>query len=521
MAAEIKNFLFSKNSEEKDVLILALSDRTNREVIIEGGYSDEEMKIIHDINRRHIMKVFEEKLHTDGCLPSACIGVDKPSVNISPRYLMHCFVNIMELLFKTNENVALFARDKDIISLPTSNDNLEKIMMAMTSTVDPSFLSSSSSSSSSYMDVEEGDINNNNNNDNNNIHFTVFLRVLVEKMFSMQRNLKEMISKNTNKINRKASTIGGINYAALMKNNEEVDILSSGLQECSNVIHDVIQKNAKMITRMLLDTKDTSMVAMKEVIKIYSQPQQQQQPLYANLNISFELMYKCIGEVFNVLFFNIIPQKSMMEAMQGSFYNAAVLSELNLLERYNDILCRPILYRLIHSCFKDESFLSSSSSSSSLPQEDDDVHEKYLDIEYRGVLTQIEKLERGGCRKNWDDEILGRIAIKSITSIRDKQYIEALYWVLNRKRSYTFEYYIILMSVLYINARCPNVNNATKLSNVLKFIIPVYSIMKLFHQYVTKLGIENSLCSATMDTFSTIYQRELKDMIENFSESIK
>ena len=506
MAAEIKNAHFGKN----EILLLSLSDNTNREIKICGGYKTEEMNLIHDLNRRHIMIDFEKKQHTDGCLPSECIGELNPSVNISPRYLMHCFVNIMELLFKTDENVALFARDKDIISLPTSNDNLEKIMMAMTSTVDPSSFLSSSSSSSSFMDVDEDD-------NNNDINFTLFLRLLVEKMFSMQRNLKEMISKNTNKIKRRASTIGGINHQALMKNAEEVDILSSGLQECSNVIHDVIRKNAKIIIDMLQDKKNTSMVAMKEVIEMYSQ-QQQHQPLYANLDISFKLMYKCIGEVFNVLFMHIIPQKSMMEAMQGSFYKAAVLSELKLLERHNDLICRPILYRFIYSCFKDESSLSSSSSLFLRQEGDEDVHEKFLEKEYKGVLTLIEKLQREGCQQYSADEILSKIAVKS--DVQDKKYIEALYWVLNRKRSCTFEYYIILMGVLYISARCPNLNGKTKCSNVLNFITPVYSIMKLFHQYVTNLGIENSLCSSTIDTFSTVYQTELKNMMEMLSRTM-
>ena len=119
MAAEIKNAHFGKN----EILLLSLSDNTNLEIKICGGYNPEKMNLIHDLNRRHIIKDFEKKQYTDGCLPSECIGELNPSVNISPRYLMHCFVNIMELLFKTDENVALFARDKDIISLPTSNDN--------------------------------------------------------------------------------------------------------------------------------------------------------------------------------------------------------------------------------------------------------------------------------------------------------------------------------------------------------------------------------------------------------------
>ena len=482
MAAEIKSFLFGKN----EVLLLALSNNTNRNIPIHGEYDDDELTLIHDINRRHIMTVFEEDLNTDGCLPSKCMGVEAPSVNISPRYLTHCFVNIMELLFKTDENATLFERNKDMVVLPTSNDNLEKIMMTMTSSQKP--LS---------MEMEGEAVG------GDNVNFTLFLQLLIEKMFTMQKQLKGMVSKNTSKINTKMSVMGGINREMLKTANEETDILSTGLQECSDVIHATIRKNAQLITKTVLDPNNASMVAMKKVVQICSE-QQQQQPLYANLNISFTLMYECIGEVFNVLLINIIPRNSMMEAMQGSFYNAAVLSELKLQDRFPNLLCIPVLYRFIHSCFKDEESACG-----------DDTYEQYLEQNYRGVLTQIEKLQRGHSNQ---DEILCTIALKS--NIRDKKYNEALYWVLNQKRSCTFEYYMILMTVLYISARCSNVNAISKRSNALVFIAPIYSIMRLFYQYVSNLGIESSLCSSTMENFSTMYQGELKTNLEIVAKSM-
>ena len=484
MASEIKNFLFGKD----EILLVSLSDNTNRSIYIHGNYDECDLKLIHDINRRHMVTVFEGIGDTDGCLPSKCMGVEDPSVNISPRYLIHCFINIMELLFKTDENAALFVRDKDIIELPTSNDNLEKIMTDMTSI--------QNTTTTNPLDVEmEGD---------NDVNFNIFLRILIQKMFGMQKHLKDMVSKNTSKLNRTSSVIGGIN---LKKNNGEEeggDILTTGLRECSEVIHSVIRKNAEVIIRTALDPNNVSMVAMKKMVEICSE--ERQQPLYANLNISFSLMYECIGEVFNVLLVNIIPRTSMMEAMQGSFYNAAVLSELKLQGRFPDILCIPILYRFIHSCFKDESSQS--------PSYLEDA-ENYLKQNYTGMFTQIEKLQKGYSNP---DEILCTIALKS--NFQDKTYLEALYWVLNIKRSCTFEYYIVLMTVLYIAARCSNVNANSKRCNALSFITPIYSIMKLFYKYVTALGLPKSLCSSTMENFSTMYQKELKENLQIVVKSI-
>ena len=481
---KIKNFSFRKDEK----LFISFTNHTDQTIKIHGGHEKDVSNFIHDINRLHM----KDNPTTDGCLPSNSIGVKDPSVNISPMYLMHCFINIMEQVLRNDTNAVCFERNKDIVSLPTSNDNLEKIMMAMTST--ENLLSSSSSSSSSL--VEEG---------RGNVNFSLFLRVIIEKMFTMQQNLKETISKKCNKIAKTSAAIGRINHELLRKNRDEADFLSTGLQQCSDVIHSLMRENAQQIRDAVLDPNNTSMVAIKKLHAIHPLSR----PLYANENISFALMYECIGEVFNVLFINIIPQNSMMEAMQGSFYNAAVLSELKLQDRFSDLLCLPVLYRFVYSCFEDKSLSSSSHA--------ENLHEKYLHEHHSGVWNNIIKLQR----VDDDDErvnILGIIAQKS--DIRDKKFIEALYWVLNQKRLCTFEYYIILMSVLYISARCSNVSKLNKLTNVVRFITPIYSIMTLFQKYVNNLGITDSLCSATMESFSMLHQEELKKNLEIFATSI-
>ena len=489
---EIRNFLIIP---EKELLVLSCTNETNHSIHICGNENDAKMlDIISNLNRRHMVTCFEQQPVKDGCLPTKCLGIENPSVNISPKYLVHCFINIMEMVFGHDGNVQMFARNKDAVELPTSKQNLEKIMTAMLDT-------------EAMEDEDDIDVN----DDQMSVNFKMLLRVMLDKLFTMQRTMTSTISKNASKLHKKSSFVGGINQDLLkqMSGGDE-DVLSKGLQDCSEVIHASMRRNAELIQFAVLDPNNAEMTAVKRIMDICNH--HCLQPLYANLDVTFELMYQSIGEIFNALFFNIIPKYSMMEAMQGAFYNAAVLSELKLQERFPDIVCVPILYRFIHCCFKDESNPNM-----------EVVSEEYFQQNYPGILNQIDRLQQQYNNDDDDDkersiDILCTIAMKS--NIKDEEFNRALYWVLNRKRSCTFEYYIILMTVLYLNSRCSNVNTHNKRGNAKTFISPIYVIMKLFYGYVRELGIEVSLCSATIDNFSTLYQRELKQTLELFVKSI-
>lgn len=474
---EIKNYLFIP---DRQLLVLSLSNCTNHTVPVHGNYEREMLAIISDMNRKQMIKVFENNPETDGCLPLKCIGVDDDSTNISPRYLTHCFINIMERVFGTEENAPLFVKNTSTVALPTSNHNLELIMTTLLKTAS---------------DVGED------NNDNDDVfHFKLFIQILLDKLLKMQQSMTSTISKNASKLNKKAAYMGGIsNIRDIMSN--DGDVISKGLQECAGVIHESMRRNAESIQAAVLNRNDHQMMAVKRFVQICSG----HQPLYSNLDISFELMYGCIGEIFNALFFHIIPRTSMMEAMQGSFYNSAVLHELKLQDKFPDIVCTPILYRLINSCFKDHG-----------SREDmEKIYHQYMCDNYSGVLPLIDKLGRENCSA---PEILCNIALKS--NIQDEKFNEALYWVLNRERSCTFEYYIILMAVLYVNARCPTLAAHNKRANTKSFIVPIYAVLRLFYQHVQGVGIEVSLCSDVMETFSTLYQVELKEALELFAKNV-
>ena len=475
---EIKNFLFIP---DRELLVISLSNCTNQTIPVHGGYDREMLAIISDMNRKQMIKVFENNPETDGCLPLKCIGVDDDSTNISPRYLTHCFINIIELVFGTEDNAQLFVKNAATLALPTSNHNLELIMTTLLKTA--------------------SDVGEDKNNDNDDvIHFKLFIQILLDKLLTMQRGMTSTISKNASKLNKKSAYIGGISNIKDITGNDG-DVLSKGLQECAGVIHESMRRNAESIKAAVLNQNDHQMMAVKRFVEICSG----RQPLYSNLDISFELMYGCIGEIFNALFFHIIPRTSMMEAMQGSFYNAAVLHELKLQDKFPDIVCTPILYRLINSCFKDPG-----------SREDmEEIYHRYISDNYSGVIALIDKLGRENCSA---PEILCSIALKS--NIQDEKFNEALYWLLNRKRSCTFEYYIILMAVLYVNARCPTLAAHNKRGNTKSFIDPIYAVMRLFHQHVQGVGIEVSLCSDVMETFSTLYQVELKEALEEFAKSV-
>ena len=115
-------------------------------------------------------------------------------------------------------------------------------------------------------------------------------------------------------------------------------------------------------------------------------------------------------------------------------------------------------------------------------------------------------------------ETLCHIALKS--NIQDKAYNDSLYWILNEVRGYTYEYYVILLTTLYIQTNCATANKLNKKSNGKMFIQPVYEIMTLLYRHIKELKPAETLNPMAIENFSKLYQGEIKQALLRFTKTM-
>ena len=114
---------------------------------------------------------------------------------------------------------------------------------------------------------------------------------------------------------------------------------------------------------------------------------------------------------------------------------------------------------------------------------------------------------------------LTKIAIK--IDIRDETFLDRLFWLLNEMRGFTFEYYLILLAHIFLNTnRCKTLNRHNKLSNITQFLKPLYTILFLYKDYVTKCGLEMALSSKTLESFNMLHNKEISEAIKHFSSHL-
>ena len=508
-------------------LMLSFPDKGNCFINIDGDKNTpDELEAISKGNRLFSIILFTGNRHEeDGCLPSKCLDIAGPSVNISPRYLINCFINTVECVFSSdndynnnnNDSNSLFVRDKDTVELPMSSDKMESLIPEM---FDKCRIPKEEQT---MMEVDCDEDTCDDNSDDTDLY--LFINTIIEQLYKMQGNISSYLSKsynNSKSLQKKASVVGGFGSNIFTNIFEDIDkhnnngdsVLKNGMKDCAQTIHKAMRRHRMELRRLVEDENDQEMKSVKTLIRLVKKKDNESagKSLYVNDEISLKLMFDCIGEINNALFLNIIPKTSMMTAMQAVFYHAAVLREMKILEKFSHLIQMPILYRLIYCCFKDDS-----NSNSYVIAE----YNKYMRENYKGVFSQINKLRDNKDRNNSDDnfdtnvEIICSIASKS--NIQDEKYKESLYWLLNEKRWYTFEYYLVLMAVIYMQSKCGNVNNFNKISNAKTFITPVYEVLILFYRHVNDLGLETSLRPSTIESFSDLYRKELRGAVGKFT----
>lgn len=447
----------------------------------------EKLLFVSDINRKYCSNMFKKMIQNekvnmnyyDGCLPSKCLFIEGEVVYISPQYLINCFIHWMELLFKTNEGQSIyFIRDVQNISIPASSDKMEQFVSQMTDNTF-SYYKENSDSDGYISDLY------------------TFFQLIMEQLTNIQSNFEEKVKQ----AKKKSNIIGGMRSINFEKDvfkltkNEFKDSFSN----CSQIIHDYVSNNRDRILKVALDVNNDKMYALKRIFEILARDTDI--CLYENLSISLQLMLDAIGEIFNILFNGVLPSHSIFLSFAATVYHTAVLNELNLLEKFSNTIYLPLLFRLVYSCFNDDNANTQ--------------HKQYLSTDYNTILNHIGKL-------NGDDDnninILCSVAQK--INLKDQKCLDSIYWHLNKVRGFTIEYYLIMISAVYVMYKCANINRMNKISNAKQFLTPIYKVFSLFLNYVRTMGLNQSLCSSTFENFGKVYQTEIKAAIRNLSFAI-
>ena len=388
-------------------------------------------------------------------------------------------------------------RDENSVKIPTSETNMSILIKDI--------MNSCNNNDSSI------NINTNNNNDDNDSDSLIDIKHLFLLVLNYIGNLQNSNAKklNSSKLHKNVNISGGFrNIQELFQNNNNnnnnnndnslQNNINETLKYTGEKIHDLIKEYKHIIYQNDLCNNDIN--TLKEFIdnnpEIY---------IYQNTNISFKFMMQFISNLFNSLFLEILPKTSMINCLYATLYQASVLNELNILKYNSNIIQLPLMYRLIYSFYKNESYQLENFDNNN--NNDDDINK---------LKRLIDKL----CNQEKDIDTLCQIALR--INIQDTKQLNTLFWLLNEKRGYTYEFYIIIIISLYVLSKCQNMSKTNKFSNSKTFGEPLYDILFLFYKYVV-FEIQNlqiALCTKTFDNFNLIYANDIKIYIQKFLKNI-
>ena len=276
-------------------------------------------------------------------------------------------------------------------------------------------------------------------------------------------------------------------------------IITKNLQESTENIQTFIVEHREAIKAKIWEAKDNheNLTALHKILQVLDNSK----PLYIQYKIPFDLMFEVIGEVFNVALYNFIPQVSLILSLQACFYNAAYLYQLNLLERYVDIIFQPVFHRLTYSCFKSQLSYNNYESI------------EYMKTNYPQIVNKISSFRNN---IDMDVETLAKISLQ--IDMRNERCLDGLFWLLDETRQFTFEYYLILLAFMFLNTnKCKVLKKMDKISNITMFLKPLYVIMSLYKDFVTNMGIDCALSSTTLESFNSLYNYEISQAIKHLA----
>ena len=450
------------NGQLKKILV---DNDTNKECVYKAN------SFYRQVQFRHLNNKSQKFL--DGCLPIKFLKDIRESpkqININTRYLLNVFVEQMKLIFEPDfDDVNLFQRDDTIIQIPISDDDMVDLCTNMMEELSNSEISP---------------------NDSN---IQILLRSVLQYLLKMKSE-GEKSEKQLKKIKKNSNMIGRINQDWFSEENfmNKMNI-SDSLKECNKNIHTFIIDNRKIIKTLLLQEKniETTVDIMRK----------NRNPLYIEHMITFDDMFTIIGQMFYVIFHKLAPQHSFILSLYATFYNAAYLYQLKIMHMYSDIIFLPIIYRLTHCCFYNNAIK---------------CDDNYIKKKYPEIISYISKLQND---IDINIEWIAKIANK--LEFNNAEFMDSLFWNFNDIRKSTIEYYITLLTHIFLNTnKCKTLNKLNKKSNVVSFIKPIYNIFLAYKSHVTNFDIETALSTGTLDNFNMLYKDEITNAINEFSKNI-
>ena len=490
------NIINSTIDPNINLLTIYFDDNTKKEINI-NDQCENNLQLIYNANityRGHQYKWRNLEKYKDsvwgGCLPSVCLHINEPSVNLSTRYLINAFIEHMSLLFKDDNDPTLFERDDKTIPIPISIDDMQQFYDKMLD---------------GLMNMDENEINNNNNN-NMQLLMKMVLQFLLTIKEEGEKNLSD---KKLRKIKKSSNIVGRYNYQQIFEqlNNDNNGVINKediakNLKESTANIQNFIRENREAVKNLICQNGNLENSAFHRVIEVLKSDGNT--PLYIQYNISFDQMFETIGQIMNAALYTLIPKTSFILALQACFYNSAFLYALNVLDKYTDVIFLPMLHRLTFSCFKSD------------VNEDIERVKEYMNFQYSEIVDLISKLGEDADR---NVDILTKISLK--INMRDEKCLDGLFWLLNEMRGYSIEYYLVLLAHIFQNTnRCKTLNRHNKKSNIAQFIRPLYNIFCIYKSYVTGVGLDVAISSKTLELFNTLYSDKINEAISHFSSHL-
>ena len=499
----MENFNFIKgiiNTQEKIITIEVLNNLTNQKESINIDVGNEAnnteiLDLIDRSNRSYSAEIFKlnqsENVQEYGCITSKVLGFnDFPITFMNAKYVINTFLELLQNLFKDEKYY--FQRDVKSVKIPTSETNISSLIKD---------LMDNCMNNDEKMNVDDDD-------DDNNSFIDIKQCFLLILNYISNLSLKNQKKNNIPNLPKNANIKYVYDHEELGKSH----------------IFETLQKTEEIIKQSMYKYRDYIFQKSQSDLQVIDKCMNESQlPLYQNVNISFKFMMQFICNVFNTLFLQILPQTSMINCLYATLYQASVLNELNILKYYSKVIQMPLLYRLIYSFFKFDRPLENSDKQA-LQHNNKRInkHNNYLNnnsnkTHFDEKIPQLlEKLSKTDKNINIICEIATRI------NISDVDQLETLFWLINDKRGYTYEFYIIVVISLYLSAKCRNMNKSNKLSNAQMFGEPLYNLLYTFYDHVVHniQDLNVALCTETLDNFNTLYSKEIKQCLKEFFKNV-
>ena len=471
---------------------------------------------INTANRIFISEMYTKhkgKSIYDGLLPFNClitnenneIASDDDRI-VSPRYLINCFIHLMDLLLRDNDGVSpkLFDRDENIM-IPASDERMQEMIKEMLAKQPTAFSPFNSNG-------EGGGDGFSNNTDNNQLG--MFFSILMSQMKKVEEFLSKKMEnlQNSQSVRKNANLMGRVNFqqqqggggfAGEGKSGFIFSDAITNLGESREQIHAFIRQYSQSIIEECLkddDNNNNEDNGLRQVLQILAATPKDV-PIYANQHITFPLMFKTLGQVFEVVFMKFLPRLSMTLCMIGSIYYATFLNEIKLFNTFNYQLQFPMILRIIYSCYPDNSgrFCINRDLSEMFMRDNYQSIYKYIqNVQNNGIgigMEEEEEEEELNASKR-DENLNFIIKVAAKYDLENNDFSNHLYTVLNTKRGRLYEYYIIAIAGLYLNGIAKTQGLTRKIdreNNGKQFITPIHRVLTELYQFSNRTAFKQDM----------------------------